>query len=72
MEVREINMRREAPGVIPLAYKGHVMQQRVMGRDWIYKTKMQIRTKVVIQFFSFQNILSKFDNLATSHHTLCR
>lgn len=59
MEVREMNMRREAPGVIPLAYKGHVMQQRVMGRDWIYKTKMQIRTKVVVQFFFFSKYIIK-------------
>lgn len=69
-----MNSRREALGVIPLAWKGHVMQQRVVGGDWIREsTEMQIGTKENGPiFFLFQNILSKFDTLATSHHTLCR
>lgn len=44
---QEANGKQEAPGVTPLAKKGHVMQQSLPG-DWIgvcTETKMQIRSK---------------------------
>lgn len=36
------------------------------------RCKLGRKSRRVQFFFTFQNILSKFDDWATSHHTLCR